>query len=144
MTKEKTVKFTTFGPNRGLTLQIGNYQFVDGACEVAEADSSAATRVLCRYYDVCPEHELEEQVKEYDSKYANSNVGDDPVINTANEEVAKRNAVKKPAPEKVTEKVAEKIAEKADEKAETSTEENADNADSDKETSAKAEKKKGN
>lgn len=140
MTKEKTVKFTTFGPNRGLTLQIGNYQFVDGACEVTEADSSSATRILCRYHDVCFEHELAEQIKEYDSKYANSNVGDDPVINTANEEVAKRNAVKKPAPEKVT----EKVAEKADEKAETSTEENADNADSDKEPSAKAEKKKGN
>jgi hypothetical protein len=149
MTKEKTVKFTTFGPNRGLTLQIGNYQFTDGVCEIPEADSSSATRVLCRYYDVCQEHELEAHIKEYDRKYANSNVGDDPVINTANEEVAKRNSPRKPAAEK--EKAPEENPEKAPEKPADTVEPSPEeaitgtaNVDPEKEPSAKAGKKKGN
>jgi len=52
MSNESNVKFTTFGPNRGLSLKIGNFQFVDGACEVAANEATAAASILCRYHDV--------------------------------------------------------------------------------------------
>ncbi len=137
MTKEKIVKLTTFGPNRNLSLQIGNYNFVDGICEVPEADSASATSVLCRYYDVCFEHELADKIKEYDAIYSNgaANVGDDPVINKANEEVLKRNAPKKVAAEKA------EPAEKAEttERTESSAEKNS-NDFSTKDPSVKSEK----
>lgn len=139
MTKEKIVKFATFGPNRGLTLKIGNYQFVDGECSMPEQDASGAARILCRYHDVCYEHELKDKVKEYDAKYGKpESVGDDPVINQANEEVAKRNSPKKPAAEKAAEKTEPPSEETPENK------ENPEGGESDKETSAKAEKKKGN
>ena len=71
MSNESNVKFTTFGPNRGLSLKIGNFQFVDGACEVAANEATAAASILCRYHDVCYAHELEQKVAEYDSAREN-------------------------------------------------------------------------
>ena len=71
MTNETTVKFATFGPNRGLTLQIGNFQFVDGICEVPQKESASAASILCRYHDVCYEHELEQKIAEYDTAREN-------------------------------------------------------------------------
>ncbi|MBX9725629.1 MAG: hypothetical protein K2X09_00045 [Rickettsiales bacterium] len=65
-----TVKFATFGPNRGLSFFIGNHQFVDGICEVPEQAASSASSILTRYYDVCYEHELEQKIAEYDAIYA--------------------------------------------------------------------------
>ena len=64
-------KFTTYGPNRGLTLQIGNFQFVDGVCEVAANEANAAASILTRYHDVCYGHELEQKTAEYDTAQAN-------------------------------------------------------------------------
>lgn len=71
MSNESNVKFTTFGPNRGLSLKIGNFQFVDGACEVAANEATAAASILCRYHDVCYAHELEQKVAEYDTAREN-------------------------------------------------------------------------
>lgn len=71
MSNETTVKFATFGPNRGLTLQIGNFQFVDGICEVPQKESASAASILCRYHDVCYEHELEQKIAEYDTAREN-------------------------------------------------------------------------
>ena len=71
MSNDHTVKFATFGPNRGLTLQIGNFHFVDGICEVAKNEAASAASILCRYHDVCEEHELEQKIAEYDT--ANQN-----------------------------------------------------------------------
>ena len=65
-----TVKFATFGPNRGLSFSIGNHKFVDGICEVPEQAASSASSILTRYYDVCYEHELEQKIAEYDAIYA--------------------------------------------------------------------------
>ena len=65
-----TVKFATFGPNRGLSFFIGNHQFVEGICEVPEQAASSASSILTRYYDVCYEHELEQKIAEYDAIYA--------------------------------------------------------------------------
>ena len=62
---ERTVKLTTYGPNHGLTLDIGTYHFVNGVCEIPEKDASAAASILCRYHDVCFEHELEGKLVEY-------------------------------------------------------------------------------
>lgn len=62
---ERTVKLTTYGPNHGLTLDIGTYHFVNGVCEIPEKDASAAASILCRYHDVCFEHELEGKLAEY-------------------------------------------------------------------------------
>lgn len=64
-----TVKFATYGPNRGQTLNIGSYQFVDGFCEIAQKDVSAATRILCRYHDVCLSGELDEKIAEYNAQH---------------------------------------------------------------------------
>ena len=69
MTQEKMMKFATYGPNRGLTLDIGNYSFKDGFCEVPEKEASAAASVLCRYHDVCYAHELEQKAAEYDAAH---------------------------------------------------------------------------
>jgi len=71
MSNESNVKFTTFGPNRGLSLKIGNFQFADGACEVAANEATAAASILCRYHDVCYAHELEQKVAEYDTAREN-------------------------------------------------------------------------
>jgi len=71
MSQQNIVKFATFGPNRGLSLYIGTYQFVDGICEVLEQDVSSASRILTRYHDVCYEHELPEKIAEYDAAYQN-------------------------------------------------------------------------
>ena len=62
---ERTVKLTTYGPNHGLTLDIGTYHFENGVCEIPEKDASAAASILCRYHDVCFEHELEGKLAEY-------------------------------------------------------------------------------
>ena len=62
---ERTVKLTTYGPNHGLTLDIGTYHFDNGVCEIPEKDASAAASILCRYHDVCFEHELEGKLAEY-------------------------------------------------------------------------------
>ncbi len=62
---ERTVKLTTYGPNYGLTLDIGTYHFDNGVCEIPEKDASAAASILCRYHDVCFEHELEGKLAEY-------------------------------------------------------------------------------
>lgn len=62
---ERTVKLTTYGPNHGLTLDIGTYHFNNGVCEIPEKDASAAASILCRYHDVCFEHELEGKLAEY-------------------------------------------------------------------------------
>lgn len=62
---ECTVKLTTYGPNHGLTLDIGTYHFDNGVCEIPEKDASAAASILCRYHDVCFEHELEGKLAEY-------------------------------------------------------------------------------
>jgi hypothetical protein len=62
---ERTVKLTTYGPNHGLTLDIGTYHFENGVCEIPEKDASAAASILCRYHDVCFEHELEGKLSEY-------------------------------------------------------------------------------
>ena len=70
MTNE-TTKFTAYGPNRGLTLQIGSFQFVDGVCEVPTNEANAAASILTRYHDVCYEHELEQKTAEYDTAQAN-------------------------------------------------------------------------
>ena len=71
MSNESNVKFTTFGPNRGLSLTIGNFQFVDGVCEVAANQATGAASILCRYHDVCYAHELEQKVAEYDTAREN-------------------------------------------------------------------------
>ena len=71
MSQQNIVKFATFGPNRGLSLYIGTYQFVDGICEVLEQDVSSASRILTRYHDVCYEHELPQKIAEYDAAYQN-------------------------------------------------------------------------
>jgi len=105
MSKDRTVKFATFGPNRGLSLTIGSYDFTNGICEVPESHVASATSVLFRYHDVCYERDLEEKAKAYDAEYADkgpkpvekpeadsgsrTNVGDDPLINEANAETAK-------------------------------------------------------
>jgi hypothetical protein len=62
---ERTVKLTTYGPNHGLTLDIGTYHFDNGVCEISEKDAGSAASVLCRYHDVCFEHELEAKLAEY-------------------------------------------------------------------------------
>lgn len=62
---ERTVKLTTYGPNHGLTLDIGTYHFENGVCEIPEKDASAAASILCRYHDVCFEHELEGKLAKY-------------------------------------------------------------------------------
>lgn len=62
---ERIVKLTTYGPNHGLTLDIGTYHFENGVCEIPEKDASAAASILCRYHDVCFEHELEGKLAEY-------------------------------------------------------------------------------
>ncbi len=67
----ETVKFTTYGPNRGLTLQIGNFTFANGVCEVPANEANAAASILTRYHDVCYEHELEQKTAEYDTAQAN-------------------------------------------------------------------------
>lgn len=72
----ESVKFTTYGPNRGLTLQIGNFQFVDGICEVAANEANAAASILTRYHDVCYGHELEQKAAEYDTAQANRAAAD--------------------------------------------------------------------
>lgn len=66
-----TVKFATFGPNRGLSLNIGAYEFTDGICEVQEKDAAAAASILTRYHDVCHAHELEQKIAEYDTAQQN-------------------------------------------------------------------------
>jgi hypothetical protein len=71
MSNDTLVKFATFGPNRGLTLQIGNFQFVDGICEVPSNEASAAASILCRYHDVCHAHDLEQKIAEYDTAHQN-------------------------------------------------------------------------
>ena len=71
MSQNTTVKFATFGPNRGLTLQIGNFQFVDGLCEVPANEAASAASILCRYHDVCYDHELEQKIAEYDTAREN-------------------------------------------------------------------------
>ena len=65
------IKFTTYGPNRGLTLHIGNFDFVDGTCEVPANEANNAATILTRYYDVCFAHELEEKAAEYDAAQEN-------------------------------------------------------------------------
>ena len=101
MSNEKTVIFTTFGPNRGLSLKIGDHNFIEGVCEVPEPNASSTARVLCRYYDVCYSHELETKIAEYDEQYGTPVVaGDDPIINKANTETAKANSNKKAAADK--------------------------------------------
>lgn len=65
-----TAKFATYGPNRGQSLHIGRYEFVDGICEVPQKEAHTASRILCRYHDVCPASELKERIAEYDAKYA--------------------------------------------------------------------------
>ena len=104
-----TVKFATYGPNRGQTLNIGSYQFVDGFCEVPQKDVSAATRILCRYHDVCLSGELDEKIVEYNAQHGEVKTASTPP----------------PAPETKTEPPAEPPAEpkpaepKAEPKAET-------------------------
>ncbi len=71
MPQDNTAKFTTYGPNRGLTLAIGAYQFVNGSCVVPAQDANAAASILCRYYDVCYAHELEQEIAEYDAAFPN-------------------------------------------------------------------------
>lgn len=71
MSNQNIVKFTTFGPNRGLSLIIGAYEFVNGVCEVPEKDAPAASSILTRYHDVCYSHELDQKIAEYDTKYQN-------------------------------------------------------------------------
>lgn len=71
MTQQNTVKFATFGPNRGLSLFIGAYQFIEGICEVPEKDASSASSILTRYHDVCHAHELEQKIAEYDAAQQN-------------------------------------------------------------------------
>lgn len=71
MSQQNTVKFATFGPNRGLSLFIGAYEFIDGICEVPEKDASSASSILTRYHDVCHAHELEQKIAEYDAAQQN-------------------------------------------------------------------------
>lgn len=71
MSQQNTVKFSTFGPNRGLSLFIGAYEFIDGICEVPERDVSSATSILTRYHDVCHISELEQKIAEYDATQQN-------------------------------------------------------------------------
>ena len=100
MSNESNVKFTTFGPHRGLSLKIGNFQFVDGACEVAS--------ILCRYHDVCYAHELEQKVAEYDTARENglAATGEFPPATKLDEP-----AKPEPEPEKQPEPQAEPSAE---------------------------------
>lgn len=71
MSQSTSIKFATFGPNRGLSFYIGSYEFIDGICEVAERDVSAAASILCRYHDVCLAAELEQKIAEYDAMHQN-------------------------------------------------------------------------
>ncbi len=71
MSQQNTVKFATFGPNRGLSLFIGAYEFIDGICEVPEKDASSASSILTRYHDVCHAHELDQKIAEYDTGQQN-------------------------------------------------------------------------
>lgn len=70
MSQDNLARFTTYGPNRGLTLAIGTYQFIDGVCTLPAQDAHAAASILCRYHDVCPAHELEQKSAEYDAAYS--------------------------------------------------------------------------
>lgn len=69
MSNDNLTRFTTYGPNRGLTLAIGAYQFIDGVCALPAQDAHAAASILCRYHDVCHAHELEEKIAEYDAAF---------------------------------------------------------------------------
>jgi|GEM_PF-3975154 len=115
MHQDTIVNFTTYGPNRGLTLHIGNFQFVEGSCEVPANEASAAASILCRYHDVCPAHELEQKIAEYDT--ANQNriaaTGDFPPA-TANFNESKPDAEPTRQPEPQTPAEAESKA-KSDE-----------------------------
>lgn len=72
MSNDNLTRFTTYGPNRGLTLAIGAYQFIDGICALPAQDAHAASSILCRYHDVCYAHELEEKIAEYDAAFPQS------------------------------------------------------------------------
>lgn len=63
---EKTISFTTYGPNRGKTITLGNYHFEDGVCHIQESDAAKAASILHNYHDVCYEHELEAKAATYD------------------------------------------------------------------------------
>ncbi|NBX02621.1 MAG: hypothetical protein EBR02_00870 [Alphaproteobacteria bacterium] len=110
MSNESNVKFTTFGPNRGLSLKIGNFQFVDGACEVAANEATAAASILCRYHDVCYAHELEQKVAEYDTAQENrlAATGEFPPATKLDESAKPEpKPAKKPEPQARVEKVSE-------------------------------------
>ena len=49
------MKFYLHGANAGKTASYGGFQFVEGVCEVADADVSKVSRVLCRYYNAHPD-----------------------------------------------------------------------------------------
>lgn len=55
------MKFMIVGPNQGKSGKWGGYKFVDGVCNVSEAqpnDVENARRILCRNYSAYPDLEL--------------------------------------------------------------------------------------
>nr|BDD45294.1 hypothetical protein 16 [bacterium] len=61
---EQTLTLVTYGKNKGQDVVINGHRFIKGRLELSAGDAEKASKILCRYHDVCFEHELKDKVKE--------------------------------------------------------------------------------